>query len=681
MSEIKNNKFTTAIIGAENLDYHCDICGNSEFSQIYDRGRGGITLHNYICENCGFVFVYPRPSEEIIQDTYVKSGFSAQARGNVIPDTKKYRDCERAALMRHSQLKRLLDEKHICVKGNAIDIGTGTGGFVEVLNCNGWKAEGLEPDVVYAEAAEKHYGIIIHKVLLQEYHTSVKYNLVTAFNVIEHVLHPKDFIEQCAKLLSDDGILYLDMPGLDEQYTNLDDFFWEPHINTFSRSSLYRILEQCGLQVLEIWYSDLKYLSVIAKKEDTSKIQWKREQLSIYRLKSIVDTANSPQNANSDTLFLTPCEERMRLELVHIGIHNNGNAGDTLLFPAVRALLQKYLAPIEFSLINLREKVTQETIEFINKHDGVVIGGGGLFLKDTNYNDISGWQWACSCELLQEIRVPILIFAVGYNRFRDQEDFDDIFSDNLNLLVEKSAFFSLRNHGSIDEIKRYLNPNLHRKLAYQPCPTTLLSRFYPNCTSSERLVDKWNEKRTSGLIALNIPFDRYQHRYKYLEPEIFKRIADAICHLQYGGWNVVLYNHLKSHDSEAARWLSKYGLEPPQLDLDGMPPNKVIEWYNKTDVAIGGRGHAQMIPFGLNIPIFSLISHDKLGFFLDDISHPEWGEEVLSNLLADKIIDFVNSTAQTNIRRQLLDAQDYLWQVTMNNIEHIRNIFWIAKPH
>src|SRR5690606_35253924 len=111
----------------------------------------------------------------------------------------------------------------------------------------------------------------------------------------------------------------------------------------------------------------------------------------------------------------------------------------------------------------------------INKSKGVIIGGSGLFLKDTNPNMLSGWQWSCSLEMLKKIRTPITLFAVGYNRFRNQEDFDPVFSEHLNLLAEKSIYIGLRNQGSIINVEKYLTKENKKKVRYQPCPTTIIS--------------------------------------------------------------------------------------------------------------------------------------------------------------------------------------------------------------
>jgi SAM-dependent methyltransferase len=280
---------------------------------LFDRERNNEDIKNYICENCGFVFIYPRPSESELEELYSHSEFSKTARGFVSPDAKKFRDCEKTAIIRYLEFQKLTSYANtdFCeIKGTALDVGTGTGSFVDVLVHNGWQAEGLEPDAAYAEHCEAHYNILIHKVPLEDFISSAtgakKYKLITAFNVLEHVLHPAQFLQKINDLLSDEGILYIDMPGLDQMYTNVDSFFWKPHINTFSLSSLSQTLECSGFKIMHIGYSQLGFLMAMAHKTNMNKEVIKSDKINVYLLKSIVDSAYSPLNGNSETLFIHP---------------------------------------------------------------------------------------------------------------------------------------------------------------------------------------------------------------------------------------------------------------------------------------------------------------------------------------------------------------------------------------
>ena len=77
--------------------------------------------------------------------------------------------------------------------------------------------------------------------------------------------------------------------------------------------------------------------------------------------------------------------------------------------------------------------------------------------------------------LLSKIERPIVVFGVGYNRFRKQKEFNKKFKTSINLLNEKSIFFGLRNKGSIKKVSNYLAKASTLKL--QPCITTIIKKL------------------------------------------------------------------------------------------------------------------------------------------------------------------------------------------------------------
>jgi hypothetical protein len=110
-----------------------------------------------------------------------------------------------------------------------------------------------------------------------------------------------------------------------------------------------------------------------------------------------------------------------------------------------------------------------------------------------------------------------------------------------------------------------------------------------------------------------------------------------------------------------------------------MLPNKVYDFYNNMEVIFGMRGHAQMIPFGLNGKIISLVSHDKLRYFLEDIHAPEWGVDLHQNP-ANISIDILDKfTSMTSVNPELVDQkliseQEKLFKVTSQNLGIISEI-------
>lgn len=344
---------------------------------------------------------------------------------------------------------------------------------------------------------------------------------------------------------------------------------------------------------------------------------------------------------------------------VHISAFDYGNAGDTLLPVILRDLFNLKIGVSQWSGIAVHKFVTMRELDRINKNDFVVIGGGGLFLKDTAPNNVSGWQWNCSIESLLKINKPLVAFAIGYNRFRNQEEFNPIFKEHLNAFVDKSIFVGIRNHGSIEKLKQYLDDErLKEKLTFQPCMTTLISLLYPE-------MYDYNIKQ--DFIAFNCAFDRESMR------DLSEETLDAIAHTAYrlsSFTKIKFYSHV-STDKNILPYFEKYGFKYDVIDMHNI--SKMIEDYNNPRLVIGMRGHAQMIPFGCSTPILSIVSHDKLQWFLDDINHPEWGVDVrnpqFKNELYTKAVNLYQNYQK--IQSEIIIEQNKLWKITMNNMKTI----------
>ncbi len=363
----------------------------------------------------------------------------------------------------------------------------------------------------------------------------------------------------------------------------------------------------------------------------------------------------------------------MTTNLTHVGIHAslNRNAGDTLLFAEVRRLFEQQLGAIDWNRRQLWEHLDVDAALQLNgETDGVVIGGGGLLLRDQAGADASasGWQWNSTVDAVRSLNVPVMVFGIGYNRFRGQADFDPPFADHLQALVETSSFFGLRNKGSIRAVSEYLPSVLAERLTLQPCPTIFLWHLDKNVAPV--VIDHARSGRQ--VLRLNVAFDRPEMRFG-LDPEAaLSQIAQAMRHAEATGWQVRYTAH-KDLDLQFLPYLDALGVDYVVDDLTDSEPGDIVDTYARCDLAVGLRGHAQMIPFGARRPILSIISHDKMQWFLDDVGHPEWGVEVGSKDLCDQLVDRIDvqRTDRDRISAELGAAQDRLWDLTRLNLVDI----------
>ncbi|MEU9388300.1 polysaccharide pyruvyl transferase family protein, partial [Streptomyces sp. NPDC048279] len=308
----------------------------------------------------------------------------------------------------------------------------------------------------------------------------------------------------------------------------------------------------------------------------------------------------------------------------------------------------------------------QAALERVNARRGLVIGGGGLFIPDTMPNGNSAWQWNVPDEHLRAIDVPIMIYAVGFNAFDGQSYRATRFNESLRLLVEKSSFFGLRNHGSIAKVRGMLPPELQDKVVFQPCPTTVMRQLVPGWTDPSYRED---------TVMLNAAYDRaglrFGHDYGHFLAQMARAVRRIGAHTE-----VKCVAHSLDDEKIAFDLRREHGISLPVIPMYDFSNDEIRETYAKTRLVIGMRGHAGMIPFGVGTPIVSLISHPKMAYFLNDIERPEWGVSVherdLGDILTERAIGILDNHSRTVA--DVHDRQQQLWKVTEENAATIKKI-------
>lgn len=358
------------------------------------------------------------------------------------------------------------------------------------------------------------------------------------------------------------------------------------------------------------------------------------------------------------------CKKLLFNNIAHVSAFTYGNAGDTLLPIAIRNTWEIIFKRVFWKNIHVHKPLNNQILNSINRSKLLLVGGGGLFLRDTNQNNKSGWQWPVSVEDIEKIRVPFVLYAVGYNRFRGQEDFDAIFGKNIKFIADRAEYVGLRNYGSIRKIKEYIPSCLHEKIVYQPCPTTFLSKLHPNlCNYSSK----------EDFIAVNMAFDRSKLRFGKDIGNVLTDIAAALKVLSKTN-NIKYFIHMSS-DEYFLPYMDVFDIPYEKVTLNKSTPEKIIMQYARPKLVIGMRGHAQMIPFGCNTPILSLVSHDKIKWFLDDMEHPEWGIDINIDNLSQEIISRAEALLKNKdtIIADIEKKQNELLRISLENVKYLQS--------
>ncbi|WP_415948132.1 polysaccharide pyruvyl transferase family protein [Streptomyces sp. KLOTTS4A1] len=324
----------------------------------------------------------------------------------------------------------------------------------------------------------------------------------------------------------------------------------------------------------------------------------------------------------------------------------------------------------------------EAALDQVNARRGLIVGGGGLFLPDTMPNGNSGWQWNIPDELLAQIEVPLAVFAVGFNLFEGQGYHREGFRRSLELLVEKSAFFGLRNRGSVERVRDLLPVRLQEKVVHQPCPTTLTRLLVPE-NALDRAVESGEGNGEKGTPAepaptptpaptvhINCAYDRAALRFGSGYGSFLAQLAQTVRALRPYA-EVRCAAHTPADEQFTYDLRREHGLTVPVDPLYDRSNAQILALYRRTRLVIGMRGHATMIPFGCGTPVISLVSHPKMAYFLADIARPQWGVSVHDPRLAERLTELAvgmlteHAAAAADVR----DRQRELWAITRTNLD------------
>ena len=184
----------------------CPIC-NHETSSYCAKDRA-----NYFrCNFCGTIFQQPLPTLDEMMD-YANTEYSGGL----------YKDYLDANELKYATFEYRLDkvmeafrkQNHLGMSPRILDVGCSNGRFIEVAIRNGIDAWGLElsENAIAAAAPDTRARIFHGDANKIESMGIEKFNIITAFDLIEHLFDPISFLNSLSKIVAKNGILVMTTP-------------------------------------------------------------------------------------------------------------------------------------------------------------------------------------------------------------------------------------------------------------------------------------------------------------------------------------------------------------------------------------------------------------------------------------------------------------------------------------
>jgi 2-polyprenyl-3-methyl-5-hydroxy-6-metoxy-1,4-benzoquinol methylase len=257
---------------------HCPVCSSDKISPVLKAKDYTVTHQDFMvwhCDNCTARFTQDVPEQNIIGAFYQSANYISHT------DNKK----GLVNTLYHLVRKRTLNAKKKLIiselginKGEILDIGCGTGAFLNIMNASGWGITGLEPDETARKKAAALYNINPQSSEKLFELKPASYNAITLWHVLEHVheLHP--YVKQIANLLTPNGKIFIAVPNYTSKDADTYSAYWAAydvprHLYHFSPAAIEHLLTDYNLQLKTIkpmWF-DSFYVSLLSEKYKNGK--------------------------------------------------------------------------------------------------------------------------------------------------------------------------------------------------------------------------------------------------------------------------------------------------------------------------------------------------------------------------------------------------------------------------
>lgn len=225
----------------------CEVCGGNAFRLLFTKDAHGFQR----CQSCGLERIDPPPTDAVLASIYGRHYYDAWG---LQEDAHSVTRLKRATFDRRMKLLRDLP------RGAAVlDCGAATGLGMESIEAAGLRPYGIELSAFGAGEIAHRFGTAsVCQGQVQDarfpHLPPQPFAAVVMYDFLEHVRDPRAVLERAHDLLADGGRLLVCTPCTGTLTHRAMGPSWShyklEHLYYFGRSSLTRLLRDCGFDVL-----------------------------------------------------------------------------------------------------------------------------------------------------------------------------------------------------------------------------------------------------------------------------------------------------------------------------------------------------------------------------------------------------------------------------------------------
>ncbi|HEX9981585.1 MAG TPA: class I SAM-dependent methyltransferase [Flavobacterium sp.] len=251
-----------------------NIHSRNIFISVKDHSVSGEVFELHHDSEYDMLATFPQPGHDALGRYYESEDYISHTDAKRSLFEKAYHFVKELSLKKKQTLIDALQPE----KGKLLDIGAGTGDFLQCMRNDGWQVSGAEPSEKASEIALKK-GISLARETTS--FQSGSFNVITMWHVLEHVPDPKKQIAELDRLLVTGGTIVIAVPNFHSYDAKHYKEYWAAydvprHLWHYSATSIEKLFAEKGFKLKEIlpMKFDAFYVSLLSEKYKTGKMNY-----------------------------------------------------------------------------------------------------------------------------------------------------------------------------------------------------------------------------------------------------------------------------------------------------------------------------------------------------------------------------------------------------------------------
>lgn len=260
----------------ENLT-KCQCCGSQKITKAYDDSFFNLPVLK--CADCSVYFADYNEERSDMKEYYSETYWSTfrnvhnkKIEEGVVDDAyvikklpKFLRQIVEATGIRKSLARSQFNYLKPYIKGkDLLELGSGEGFVLEMFEDHGFQVYGIEPSKVNRQIINKKLrnGKCDTDFVENVSKSGKKFDVIIMSHVLEHLVNHRQVLEDLKKVLSKDGVLFIEVPNCENKETLEHSIKTQPHLHHFTRHGLEKLMEQLDYKIIRIDIFDARVISI-----------------------------------------------------------------------------------------------------------------------------------------------------------------------------------------------------------------------------------------------------------------------------------------------------------------------------------------------------------------------------------------------------------------------------------